>query len=176
MTENSTPNTTKTYEVVVSRIIDAPVELVWKAWTDPEQVMRWWGPQYYTSPFCKIDLREGGKYIFAMRAPADQGGQDSYTAGVYKKIVPMERLEFTQVLSDQDGNPVDPGQVGMPPDFPKEILTVVTFRRIRPDMTELTVTEYGWTPGMMMVFSLAGMHQSIDKALPGFGEAVSQVL
>ena len=153
----------KKEDIVVTRIIDAPVEMVWKAWTEPEHVMKWWGPKYYTSPSCKIDLREGGKYIFAMRAPADQGGQDAYTTGVYKKIVPMEYLEFTQGLSDKDGNPVDPAQVGMPPDFPKEVRTTIVFKAIRGDMTELTITEYDWTVSQMAVYSLAGMHQSIDK-------------
>ena len=97
-------------DLVVKRIIDAPLELVWKAWTEPEHVMKWWGPKHYTSPSCKIDLREGGKYVFCMRAPEDQGGQEHYTAGVYKKIIPMEYLEFTQGLSDKDGNPIDPAQ------------------------------------------------------------------
>jgi predicted 3-demethylubiquinone-9 3-methyltransferase (glyoxalase superfamily)/uncharacterized protein YndB with AHSA1/START domain len=150
-------------DIVITRILDAPVELVWRAWTQPEHVMRWWGPKYYTSPSCKIDFREGGKYIFTMRAPENQGGQDSYTSGVYLKIVPMERLEFTQGLSDENGDRIDPAQIGMPPDFPQEIRTVVTFKRIREDMTELTITEYGWTPGQMYVYSLAGMQQSIDK-------------
>ena len=149
-------------DLVVTRILDAPLELVWKAWTDPEHVIRWWGPKYYTSPTCKIDLREGGKYIFCMRAPKEQGGQDSYTAGVYKKIVPMERLEFTQGLSDKDGNRIDPAQVGMPPDFPKEIRTSIVFKA-KGDMTELTITEYDWAVGQMFVYSLAGLHQSIDK-------------
>ena len=44
-------------DLVITRIIDAPLELVWKAWTDPQYVMRWWGPEFYTSPTCKIDLR-----------------------------------------------------------------------------------------------------------------------
>ena len=149
-------------DLVITRILEAPLELVWKAWTEPERVMRWWGPKYYTSPSCKIDLRVGGKYIFTMRAPADQGGQDSYTAGVYKRIMPMELLEFTQGLSDEDGNPIDPAQIGMPPDFPKEIRTVIMFKA-KGQFTELTVMEYGWTPGQMYVYSLAGMHQSIDK-------------
>ena len=150
--------------LVVTRILDAPLELVWKAWTDPQHVMRWWGPKDYTSPACKIDLHEGGKYIFCMRAPEEQGGQDHYTSGVYKKIVPMERLEFTQGLADQDGNPVDPAQVGMPPDFPREIRTVVTFKKIKGgDMTELTVTEYDWPVSQMFVYSIAGLHQSMDK-------------
>jgi uncharacterized protein YndB with AHSA1/START domain len=87
-----TQNTVQKEDLVITRIIDAPLDMVWKAWTDPKHVIRWWGPKYYTSPTCKIDLREGGKFIFCMRAPKDQGGQDSYTAGVYEKIVPMVRL------------------------------------------------------------------------------------
>ena len=149
-------------DLVITRILDAPIELVWKAWTAPEHVKRWWGPKYYTSPACKIDLREGGKYIFAMRAPKEQGGQDSYTAGVYTKIVPMERLEFTQGLADKDGNRIDPAQAGMPPEFPKEIRTVVVFKA-KGNMTELTITEYNWTPSQMSVYAYAGMQQSIDK-------------
>ncbi len=162
MSDNNPAQGPKKEDLVVTRIIDAPVELVWKAWTVPEHVMRWWGPKYYTSPSCKIDLREGGKYIFCMRAPKDQGGQDMYTAGVYKKIVPMERLEFTQSLADKDGNPIDPIKAGMPPDFPKEIRTVLVFKA-KGNMTELTITEYDWTVGTMYVYSLAGLHQSIDK-------------
>jgi uncharacterized protein YndB with AHSA1/START domain len=166
MSENTTQSGYKEKEdLVVTRIIDAPIELVWKAWTDPEHVMKWWGPKYYTSPSCKIDLREGGKYVFCMRAPQEQGGQDSYTAGIFKKILPMELLEFTQGMADQDGNPIDPAQAGMPPDFPKAIRTVVTFKRFRGDMTELTVTEYAWPASQMMVYSIAGLHQSIDKLI-----------
>ncbi len=149
-------------DLVVTRIIDAPLEMVWKAWTEPEHVVRWWGPKYYTSPLAKIDLREGGRYLFAMRAPADQGGQVSYAAGVYEKIVPLERLEFTQFLADQDSNAIDPTQAGMPPDFPKVQRTTVIFKR-RRDMTELTITSTGWTPGQMYVYALAGWQQSIDK-------------
>jgi len=169
MSENTTQSGYKEKEdLVVTRIIDAPIELVWKAWTDPEHVMKWWGPKYYTSPSCKIDLREGGKYVFCMRAPQEQGGQDSYTAGIFKKILPMELLEFTQGMADQDGNPIDPAQAGMPPDFPKAIRTVVTFKRFRGDMTELTVTEYAWPASQMMVYSIAGLHQSIDKLIESF--------
>lgn len=149
-------------DLVVKRIIDAPLELVWKAWTEPEHVMKWWGPKHYSSPSCKIDLREGGKFIFCMRAPEDQGGQEHYTAGVYKKIIPMQYLEFTQGLADKDGNPIDPAQVGMPPDFPEEIRTSIVFKA-KGDLTELTITEYDWPVSQMYVYSLAGLHQTIDK-------------
>ena len=160
----------KKADLVVTRIIDAPLEMVWKAWTDPEHVKRWWGPKDWTSPTCKIDLREGGKYVFCMRAPKDQGGQDVYTAGVYKQIVPMERLEFTQSLSDKEGNKIDPAQVGMPPDFPHELRMVIVFKAKR-DMTELTITQYDWTVGQMYVYALAGMHQSIDKLAQSLAKA-----
>jgi uncharacterized protein YndB with AHSA1/START domain len=154
--------TVRKEDLVVTRIVDAPLEMVWKAWTDPAQVKRWWGPKHFTSPSCRIDLREGGKYIFCMRAPQEMGGGDSYTAGTYTKIVPMQRLEFTQGLADKDGNPLDPAQAGMPPDFPKEIRTSVVFKA-KGNMTELTITEYDWPVGQMFVYSLAGMQQSIDK-------------
>jgi uncharacterized protein YndB with AHSA1/START domain len=157
----------KKEDLVVTRIIDAPVEMVWKAWTEPKEVIRWWGPKHYTSPSCRIDLRVGGKYVFCMRAPRDQGGQDSYTAGVYKRIVPMELLEFTQSLADKDGNPIDPAQLGMPPDFPKELRTVVVFKA-KGGMTELTITEYDWTVSQMYVYSYAGLHQSLDKLAESF--------
>lgn len=149
-------------DLVVKRIIDAPLELVWKAWTEPEHVMKWWGPKHYTCPYCKIDLREGGKFVFAMRAPAEQGGQETYTAGVYKKIIPMQYLEFTQGRSDREGNPIDPAQVGMPPDFPEEIRTSIVFKA-RGELTELIITEYDWPMSQMYVYSLAGLHQTIDK-------------
>lgn len=154
-------------DLVVTRIIDAPLELVWKAWTEPEHVMKWWGPKHYTSPSAKIDLREGGKYIFSMRAPQEQGGQEMYTAGVYKKIIPMEYLEFTQGLADKDGNPIDPAQVGMPADFPAEIRTSIVFRA-KGDMTELVITEYDWPVGQMYIYSIVGLHQSIDKMATAF--------
>ncbi len=149
-------------ELVVTRIIDAPIEVVWSAWTEAEHVRHWWGPKYYTSPSCKIDLRVGGKYIFAMQAPQDQGGQISYTAGVYQRITPMKLLEFTQGLSDADGNPIDPAQIGMPPDFPRELRTRVTFVP-KGDMTELTITQVGWVASQMYVYALAGTQQQTDK-------------
>ena len=154
-------------DLVVTRIIDAPLELVWKAWTEPEHVVKWWGPRHYTAPSASIDLREGGKYIFSMRAPEEQGGQEHYTAGIYKKIIPMEYLEFTQGLSDKDGNPIDPAQVGMPSDFPAEIRTSIVFKA-KGNMTELVITEYDWPVGQMSVYSYAGLQQTIDKLAAAF--------
>lgn len=159
---DTTANTEKR-DLVITRLFEAPIERVWKAWTDPEYVMRWWGPTGFTSPSCKIDFREGGKFLFCMRAPKDfQGGQDFYTTGVYKKIVPLKLIEFTQSLADKDGKRIDPATVGMPADFPKEIRSALAFKRVG-DKTELTATEYDWTVGQMLEMSEAGLSQCLDK-------------
>ncbi|MEW6195562.1 MAG: SRPBCC domain-containing protein [Bacteroidota bacterium] len=163
MKDGNKPIITKKIDLVVKRIIDAPVDLVWKAWTDPKHVVKWWGPEGFTSPTCKIDLHEGGSYIFCMRAPAEMGGFEHYSAGVYKKIIPEERLEFTQSLSDNNGNPLEPSAAGMTPDFPRELIVVVEFKKLSCDMTEITITEHEWAAGQMYVYSLAGLQQTIDK-------------
>ncbi len=159
---NPLTNSAPPRELVITRIFNAPVELVWRAWTEPEHIVRWWGPQYFTSPSAKVDLRVGGKYVFAMQAPKEWDGRETFSAGVYTKIVPLERLEFTQGLSDKDGNPIAPEEIGMPADFPDEIATTVTFKALG-NRTEVTVTEYGWTAGQMADFSELGMKQSLDK-------------
>jgi uncharacterized protein YndB with AHSA1/START domain len=147
-------------EVVVNRVINAPVATVWKAWTDPKAVMEWWGPADYTAPTARIDLREGGTYLFCMHAPDYQGGEDSYTVGEYKEINPMKKLVFTQSLANADGEKLSKDQ--LPPDFPEEVLTTVTFTDVN-GMTELNITERGWMPSKMSVFAYAGMHESLDK-------------
>jgi uncharacterized protein YndB with AHSA1/START domain len=62
--------------IIVTRIYNAPVDLVWKTWTDPELVKRWWGPDRFICPIAKIDFREGGVSMISMRAPMEFGGQD----------------------------------------------------------------------------------------------------
>ncbi len=150
-------------DFTVTRVFNAPVEQVWKAWTEPEQVIRWWGPKDYTSPFCRLDLHEGGKYLFCMHAPDYQGSMDYYSAGVYTKIVPLELLEFTQNLADKDGNTIDPVQTGMPPDFPQNIRIAITFKTLSEEQTEMTVTEYNWPEGQLREMSQMGMEQTLDK-------------
>jgi uncharacterized protein YndB with AHSA1/START domain len=111
-------------ELVITRVFDAPRELVWKAWTDPEHLMRWWGPKYFTSPACKIDLRVGGRYLFCMRSPE---GKDFWSTGVYREIVEPERIVWTDSFADEKGNPVPASHYGLPGDWPEEMLVTVTF-------------------------------------------------
>lgn len=150
-------------DLVLTRVFDAPVELVWRAWTDPTHVMRWWGPAGFTSPSAEMDVREGGTSLVCMRAPKEFGGQDSYNTWAYTKIVPMRRIEFFQNLADKDGNTADPVTMGMPPDSPQDQRNLVTFEDVGGGKTALTVTELGWTGGQMMEMSRMGMEQCLDK-------------
>jgi uncharacterized protein YndB with AHSA1/START domain len=155
----------KTRDLTVTRIFDAPVDLLWKAWTEPEYVMKWWGPEHFTSPSARMDVRVGGTSIVCMRAPQDFGGMDMYSSWVYREIVPMERIEFIQNLSDENGNLMDTGTFGLPPEFPRDTLTVVMFKDLGNDKTEMTVTEYNLpTPDTEMGRNAElGLHQTLDK-------------
>jgi len=79
-------------EIVGSRIMDAPPELVFKAYTDPDLIPRWWGPRRYATTVDKMDVRPGGVWRFVHRA-AD-GGEYAFN-GVYREIVPPKRLVYT---------------------------------------------------------------------------------
>jgi len=91
--------------LVITRIIDAPRSLVFRAWTEPEHLMRWWGPRGFTLPSCKIDLRPGGAYRFHMRGPE---GDDHWSQGVFREVVEPERLVLAGSWADADGNPASP--------------------------------------------------------------------
>lgn len=149
--------------LIITRVFDAPLALVWKAWSDPEYIKQWWGPNYFTCPSADIDFREGWRSLVCMRAPAEFGGQDMYSTWTYTKIAPMECIEYIHNLADQDGNNVDPVQMGLPADFPQGQLHVITFKAVGDNKTELTVTEYGWREGQMMEMSKMGMEQCLDK-------------
>ncbi|MBI3714389.1 MAG: SRPBCC domain-containing protein [Betaproteobacteria bacterium] len=157
------PDNVQKRDLSVTRVFDAPVQLVWEAWSDPNYVMRWWGPDHFTCPSAKIDFREGGTSIVCMRAPKEFRGADTWSIWVYRKIVPLQSIEFIQSLSDAHGNPVDPVALGMPPEFPREMRTLVSFRKLGADKTEMTVTQFDWTVSPMLGYAEAGLNQSLDK-------------
>lgn len=147
-------------DLVISRVFDAPVEKVWAAWNEQEQVMRWWGPTGFTCPMAKMDVRVGASSLVCMSAP-DFGTH--YSLWQYEEIVPNQRLVYIHNLADKDGNKIDPTSVGMPPDFPVDQRQRLEFKALPDGRTEFTVTEYGWTVGQMMEMSRMGMEQSLDK-------------
>ena len=78
-------------EIVLSRLIDAPQELVFDAWTDPEQVGQWWGPSGFTTTTHKMEVKPGGVWRFVMHGPDGRDYQNKIT---YLEIVPPERLVY----------------------------------------------------------------------------------
>jgi uncharacterized protein YndB with AHSA1/START domain len=80
-------------EIVVSRIFAAPRELVWAAWTDPKQVVRWWGPRGFTTTIEKMDVRPGGEWKHIMRGP---DGAEYPNESVFTEVVKPERIRFSQ--------------------------------------------------------------------------------
>ena len=161
----------KKRDLVVTRVFEAPVAEVSKAWVDPKLVMQWWGPTGFTSPVAKMDFREDGKSLGCMRAPKWLGGQDQYSTWQYRKIVPMQRIEYIHNLADKDGKKIDPASVGMPVDFPQDLRNLVAFKDLGDGRTELTVTEYDWTVGQMMDMSRTGLEQCLDKMAAIFAKA-----
>jgi len=111
-------------ELVITRIFDAPRALVFKAWTEPEHLMRWWAPKGCTTPFCKVDLRPGGKFHYCIRLPE---GRDIWGVGIFREIVAPSLLVYTDSFADAQGNPVPPAHYGMSAGHPAESLVTVTF-------------------------------------------------
>lgn len=89
-------------ELVITRIFDAPRRLVFKMWTEPEHLVRWWGPSGFTGLSGRMDVRPGGAWSRSMRTP---DGTVLRKHGVYREIVAPERLVFTYVTDDAAGNP-----------------------------------------------------------------------
>jgi uncharacterized protein YndB with AHSA1/START domain len=161
---------TETFDVVITRVLDARIGEVWKAWSEPKFVRRWWGPTGFTSPSAEMDFRVGGASLVCMRAPEEYGGQDTYHTWTYTRIDPHERIEFVSNFADKDGTHLDPTAMGMPPGVPHDVPHVVTFEAAGEGGTEMTVTEYGYTTEQAHDLSKAGMEQCLDKMAAIFAE------
>jgi uncharacterized protein YndB with AHSA1/START domain len=110
-------------QIVITRVFDAPRDVVWKAWTEPGRLAEWWGPHGFTTPVCTIDLRPGGSFHSCMRSP---DGQDYWSGGVYHEVVAPERIVCTDHFSDEAGSVVPPTKYGMSADWPTEAMLTVT--------------------------------------------------
>ena len=79
--------------LTITRLFDAPRALVWQAWTDPKHAMNWWGPRDYPAREVAMDVRVGGRWRHCLRSTAT--GADLWHGGVFREVVPPERLVFT---------------------------------------------------------------------------------
>jgi uncharacterized protein YndB with AHSA1/START domain len=129
-------------ELTIIRVLNAPRERVFKAWTDPKELAQWWGPKGFTNPVCEVDLKPGGALRIVMRAP---DGGEYPMKGIFREIVPPSRLVFTNIAVDKDGNHIIEG------------LTTVTFAD-EGGKTKLTLH----TSGVAMVDYAAAYLQGME--------------
>ena len=148
----------KSMDITITRVFDAPRELIWKAWTEPERVRRWWGPKGYTSPSPAMDLRVGGTYLSSMRSPE---GKDTWSTGTYQEIVEPERLAMTDSFADEQGKVVPASYYEMPGAFPLELQVKVTFEE-HQGKTTMTLQHSG-IPADLAKDTEAGWNESFDK-------------
>jgi uncharacterized protein YndB with AHSA1/START domain len=118
---NRSVTQSETKEFVIARTFDAPRELVFRVWTDPEHMQRWWGPKGFKVIHSKMDLRPGGSYHYGMRS---LDNQDMWGKFVFREIVKPERLVFVNSFSDEKGNVA---RHRMHLAWPLEMLSTITF-------------------------------------------------
>ena len=112
----------------IERMFDAPRELVFEAWTRPEQLLQWYAPHGCTIHFEKIDVRPGGRFHSCIHNPKFG---DCWCVGVYREIVRPERIVYTLATADSAGNEIEPVQAGHDPRWPRETLVTVTLADVR---------------------------------------------
>jgi uncharacterized protein YndB with AHSA1/START domain len=145
-------------ELVITRVFDAPRELVFRAWTDPEHMARWWGPKVFTNRVERMDVRPGGAWRIIMCAP---DGAEYPAQGVYREIVPPERLVFTNLAVDKDGNVIIDG------------FTTVTFDD-QNGKTKLTLQTRGTAKVDYAAQYLQGMEMGWTQSLDKLGESLEK--
>lgn len=156
--ENERPNPTPTSELVFRRTLEAPRELVWRAWTDPAHLARWWGPDGYTIPRCELELRPGGAVRIDMDGP---GGQVIPSRGTVHEVHSPERLVFSlRSFEDEAGEPQ------------LEVHYTAAFK-VRGGHTTLTLHALVTRAGPGVAASLAGMEAGWNESLDRLERSVT---
>lgn len=145
--------------LVLTRVLDAPREQVFAAWTEPAQMMRWFEPAENTMSECHIDLRIGGRMLYCMRTPA---GQDFWCGGVYTEIMPPEKLAYTEIFADAEGKVISPAEFGMPEGWPTGAQVTLKLEDIG-GKTRLTADSGVSVALSKLVGSDQGWSQILDK-------------
>lgn len=114
--------------IVIERVFDAPRELVFEAWTNPEFLAAWYAPRGCTIRFASIGVRPGGHFHSCISNPSFG---DCWCVGEYLEMVEPERLVYTMTIADSTGKPISAAQAGHHPDWPQQNIVTVTFEEQR---------------------------------------------
>lgn len=143
--EPSTAASLEERTLFIDRIFDAPREVVFKAWTDPQHMVHWWGPRGFKSTVLTLDLRPGGAYRIHMRSPENT---DHWSQGVYREVVPPGRLVMVGSWADKDGNPTTPETVATITFEDLGGKTRLTLHQVFETETARDAHRGGWTSSM----------------------------
>ena len=111
--------------IVIERVFEAPPELVWQMWTEPEHFAQWYGPQGFTVPVAEMDVRVGGERLICMEMHMPTGPRQMWTTGQFTEVSPFTRLVYTESFSDAQGNLILPAMMGMPEEHPATTEVIV---------------------------------------------------
>jgi uncharacterized protein YndB with AHSA1/START domain len=147
-------NTSGSYE----RTFNASSGKVWRIWIDPDFIKKWWGPQDFTAPIIRNDVRVGGAFLWSMKSAK---GEMFWNTGVYKEVVPNSRIVSTLSFSDETGRVIPGSQAPVPGHWPDEIMVITEFTG-SGSRTKVTVTEVG-IPLIAKILSKIAWNQQFDK-------------
>ncbi len=147
-------------EVNITRVFDAPRELVFKLWTDPELVEKWWGPKDFTNPVCELDAKVGGVIRIVMQGP---DGTKYPTRGVFNEITEPERIVFTNVKEDDEGN------------AELEVVNTVTFTE-ENGKTKMTLKAVVVMETPAACGSVNGMNVGWNQSIDRFAETLKKLI
>ena len=166
MNASKTDATATTADFVISRVLDAPRDLVWKAFTDPERMRHWWGPKGFTVIASKMDLRPGGTYHYGMKAP---DGSPMWGKFVFREIVAPERMVFISSFSDEAGGTT---RHPMAPTWPLEMLSTFSFEEQPGGKTKVTIR---WAPYNATEEERKTFDAGRDSMMKGWGGTLEQL-
>ena len=155
--------------VVIERDLDAPVDLIWRMWTDPEHFKAWYGPTGAAIPVAEMDVRVGGNRLVCMEMHTPDGPMRMWFTGEYREVVQNVRLVYTESMSDENGRVMSPSDMGMPEGHPTTTVVRVDLENVG-GRTKMVLTHYG-VPGDSP--GAAGWTMALDKLELHVGEMVT---
>ena len=116
--------------VQIERTLDAPADLIWQMWTQPEHFKAWYGPEGATIVVARMDVRVGGRRLVGMEIETPNGTMRMWFTGEYREVVENKRLVYTESMSDEHGNVMSPSDLGMPQGHPATTEVIVELERV----------------------------------------------
>lgn len=155
---------TSSADFVISRTFDAPLSLVWEAFSDPDQLVKWWGPKGFAMTNHGFDFSAGGKFVYRMTT----GNNEMWGRFVFREIVPQQRVVFVNSFSNPEGEIT---RAPFMETFPLEVLLTLTFQA-DGDRTTLHLLGQPLDATDEELAAYRDMHASMRM---GFGNALDEL-